>query len=101
VASSFKTVVCHRRTMSERCAVCGADDVWKQHTLPEDWEAYLGDEHGLDPAEGYYLLPTCNDCNDEVEMQKALDGAMPEMDDDSTALLDGVDTAALLEEAGD
>ena len=94
-------MVCQAQDMSDRCAVCGADDVWKQHTLPEAWGAYLAEERGLGPPAGYYLLPACRDCSEDVSTQKTLDEALPEMDEDSVTLLDGVDQNALLEEAGD
>jgi hypothetical protein len=87
--------------MRERCAVCEGDDVWKRVTLPDAWETYLADERGLDPADGYYLLPTCRDCSGDVDMQKTLEVAIGGMDDDTPALLDGLVLEALVDETGD
>ena len=86
--------------MAERCAVCGAEDIWKRVALPDAWVTYLVEERDVEPAEGYYLLPACNDCSGEVDMQKALDEAMAEMDDDTTELLDELEPAALVDETG-
>jgi hypothetical protein len=84
--------------MGERCAVCGADDVWKEVALPDAWAAYLADEHGLSAPDGYYIVPACSDCSGDVDMQKALDDALEEMDEDTATLLDGLDVDALVEE---
>jgi hypothetical protein len=84
--------------MGERCAVCGAADVWKEVPVPDAWAEYLADQQDLAPADGNYVVPACNDCSGDVDMQKALDGALEEMDDDTATLLDGLDVDALLEE---
>lgn len=81
----------------QRCAVCGTEAVWKEVAVPDDWVAYLADHHDLTPADGKYLVPTCSDCSGDVDMQKALDGALEEMDDDTADLLDGLDVDALVE----
>ena len=85
--------------MSERCAVCGSEGVWKRVAVPEAWTTYLVDERDLAPTDGFYLLPTCGHCGDEVSMQKTLDEVMEEMDEDTATLLDDLLLDALVEES--
>lgn len=87
--------------MSEGCAVCGADEVYKRITLPDGWAAYLAEQRGLDRPEGYYLLPTCADCSGDVDMQVTLDETMERMDEDTADLLDDLALEALVDETGD